>query len=301
MFAIFKEKLSLDFMRIKNRAFVFSAIVIILGIASFAMKGREGFGVDFTGGCLHQLRFENSVDMNKVREGLRTLDLGGIPVQQFGGDRDIILKAPLKQGLDLSEIAENINQSIRSVYPQNPFRVMRTEIVGPAVGSELRNKSIKAALLAIICIALYVAFRFELFYAFGALVALVHDGIVVLGLCSLFGIEISLNVVAAVLTVLGYSINDTIVIFDRIREERKLQRKERFYDVINSSINRTLNRTVITSLTTMIVALCLFFFGGEVIHDFSFALFVGVITGTYSSIYIASGMLLVFQNRLTKA
>lgn len=298
---LLKQKLNIDFLKMKNAALMLSGVVIILGLGSLLIKGPKGFGVDFTGGCLHHLRFEGEVDIEKIREGLKTLGLGNVPIQQFGGSRDVILKAPLREGLDSSQVGKQINDAIRRVYQENPFEVMRTEGVGPAVGTELRKKAVKAAVLAVVCIVIYVAFRFEVYYALGALVALAHDALVTLGICSLFGIEISLNVIAAILTVLGYSINDTIVIFDRIREERKLKRGEELYSVINSSINHTLNRTVITSLTTLLVAACLFVFGGEVIRDFSFAMLVGIITGTYSSIYIASGILILFRKKLEKA
>lgn len=300
MFSIYKDTLAIDYLKFKNYAFAISLALLVFGVGSLIVKGDKALGVDFTGGSLHQLRFEHAVDIDKLRDGLKTLNLGSIPIQQFGDAHEVIMKAPLTEGIDSSELGTLINNSIREIYSENPFEVLRTETVGPAIGRELRMKAATAALFAVLAIAVYVAFRFEMVFALGALLALFHDGIITLGLCSLFGYEISLTVIAAILTILGYSINDTIVIFDRIREERKLHKGQNLYHIINSSVNHTMNRTLITSLTTLLVALMLFLFGGEVIHDFSFAMLVGVIVGTYSSVYIASGVLILFQNRLAK-
>ena len=252
---------------------------------SFVSRGSKNFGVDFTGGTIQQFRFQHPVSLDRARDSLLDVGLAGSPIQQFGGDKEIIIRT-------FSDSSNIVESKFKEVFSDNPFQVMRVDKVGPAVGEDLRKKAIQALIFALIGICIYISFRFEFRFAIAAIIALFHDVIISVGAIALTGREISLPVIAALLTIVGYSINDTIVVFDRIREDRRLMRKADRKTIINTSINQTLSRTLLTSLTTLLVVLALYLLGGEVINDFAFVLLVGVLVGTYSSIFIASPVLI---------
>ena len=262
--------------------------------SSFFIKGENNFGIDFTGGKLIQLRFIPSVSIGAIRRVLKNVGLGKSVIQHFGSENDFIIKTPLK-------VKDNIGNLLRDSFRDIDITEERTEMVGAQVGRDLRNQALLAILFAMIGILAYVTWRFELKFAVGAILALVHDVLITMGAFAVMGKEITLPIVAALLTIVGYSLNDTIVVFDRIRENTRFMKKSNDKEIINTSINQTLSRTVLTSITTLFVVVSLFYLGGEVIHNFAFALIVGIIVGTYSSVYIASPTLLLWQKFKSKS
>jgi preprotein translocase subunit SecF len=276
------------FMAQRKKAMIFSAVLIIVSLLSLLTRGLE-FGLDFTGGALIEVAYPDAVELDPVREALHG---GGFPdavVQHFGSASEVLVRIAPKEGVSNADISTELFSLLRQ--QNNTVENRRVEFVGPQVGEELTESGGIAMLAAIVCILIYVALRFEYRFALGAVAALVHDVIIVLGLFSVFGIEFDLTVLAAILAVIGYSLNDTIVVFDRIRENFRKIRKGGAKQVIDTSLNETLSRTIITSLTTLLVLLALFILGGELIHGFATALLAGVIIGTYSSIYVASSVL----------
>ena len=280
----------IDFIGKRKIAYFLSLLLIIFGITSFFIKGQKNFGIDFTGGTIEQLRFEEPVDLAKMRSALFEIGLGDAPLQQFGNNKEVIVRT-------YAEKPDMITDKLKEVFGNDSFEVLRIEKVGPLVGSALRHKAFLALIYSMIGICAYVSFRFHFKYAIAAILALLHDVLICVGAVSITGREFSLPVIAALLTIVGYSINDTIVVFDRIREDLKLMRKDDFKTVLNASINQTLSRTVITSLTTLLVVIALFLFGGNVINDFAFVLLVGIIVGTYSSIFVASPILMDWRDK----
>jgi preprotein translocase subunit SecF len=277
-----------------------SGIIILAGTLSMLLKGGPRYGVDFSGGILIQLRSDKPVAIGKLRDSLSNIGWSKAQIQQFGDAREVLIRAP--QSSDNPEALKNrLIQAIHKSFPQNSWEERRTETVGPQVSKELQRNAIIALVLAFAAIYVYVTYRFGWLWAAGGILALIHDAWVTIGFFSLTNKEIALPVVAALLTIIGYSINDTIVVFDRIRENlKKLSRNTELSQIINMSVNETLSRTILTSFTVFITVLALFFLGGEVIHDFAFALIVGVITGTYSTIYIASPVLLLWSGKKAK-
>ncbi|MBI2870365.1 MAG: protein translocase subunit SecD [Candidatus Omnitrophica bacterium] len=275
-------------------AYAASLVVIFIGFAAFAARGNGNYGIDFTGGVLQEMRFRDSVEMDAVREALTESGFGNLPVQQFGGEKELIVRSPLGSG-------DVIQEQFEKKFGAENFEVVRVESVGPAVGKELRMKAVQALLLGLVAICLYVGFRFRFDFSLAAIVALVHDVLVTVGLCALTGKELSLPLIAALLTIVGYSINDTIVIFDRIRDKLRHEGRKPLEVVIDESVNETLSRTILTSFTTLVVVIVLFAGGGEVIRDFSFALLVGVVAGSYSTVYVASSLLVTWQKKLKPA
>lgn len=284
----FFGKTSIDFIGTRRYAFLLSVVVIAVGLISMLIRGGPQLAIDFKGGILLQIRFNSTVSTEELRSALSKAGYGKAEIQSFAGGDEFLIRAPYEPGKD---IAEAIKSAISEHITDKSFEVRREESVGPKVGSELGKKAIWAIVFSLGAILLYIYFRFEFRFAVAAVVALFHDVIVTLGLFSVTNREISLAVVAAFLTLVGYSLNDTIVVFDRIRENLRKYHKESYLGVLNASINETLSRTIITSLTTLIAVLFLFILGGEVLRDFSFALLVGIITGTYSSIYVASAII----------
>ncbi|MEO6575666.1 MAG: protein translocase subunit SecF [Polyangiaceae bacterium] len=268
-------------------AVMFSIALIIAGATSFVVRGERNFGVDFKGGDLLSLSAANNVDVGQVRTALKPLHLDNEPIQQSlqGGRNFLSLRLPL----NTSEKAE---AAIYSAIPNGKFKVEGKERVGALVGGELARNSLWALGLGIFGILIYVTFRFELSFAVGAIVALLHDVLITVGVFSLLGRELTLPLVGAILTIAGYSINDTIVVYDRIREGLASGARGSIEQIMNASINQTLSRTILTSTVTLIPILCLFLFGGAVLHDFSLAIMIGVGVGTYSSIFIASPIVL---------
>jgi len=289
---LLKDSLNLDFMGKRKFALMLSLILIIISIAAMVVRGLN-LGIDFTGGTLVQVSYADSVELESVRQALTSSDFDDAIVQHFGTAKDVLIRLPATDK-DADKAALS-NRVIESLISTGAPEMRRVEFVGPQVGDELRDKGGLAMLYALIGILIYVALRFEWRFSLGSVAALIHDVILVVGFFAITQIEFDLTVLAALLAVIGYSLNDTIVVFDRIRENFRRLRKETSEGVINASINQTLSRTLMTSITTLLVLIALFVFGGEVIHSFSIALIVGVIVGTYSSIYIASSSLLALN------
>jgi preprotein translocase subunit SecF len=279
-----------DFMGKRKLAMVLSALLIIISIASLVFRGLE-LGIDFTGGTLVEIGYPGSVDPQIIRNQLVAGGFDDASVQHFGTAKDILIRLPSKEGRVSAELSNRIMDVVRS-GDGAAAQLRRIEFVGPQVGEELRENGGLAMLYAIFGILLYVAWRFEYRFSLGAVAALIHDVIITLGFFSVFALEFNLSVLAAILAVIGYSLNDTIVVFDRIRENFLRMRKGEPIEVMNVSLNQTLTRTVITSLTTLLVLIALVLMGGEIIHNFAIALIVGVLIGTYSSIYVASPVVL---------
>jgi preprotein translocase subunit SecF len=283
----------INFLGHRRAAFILSAVLIIAGLVSLIAHGGPELGIDFQGGILLQLRFEQPIAAERIRETLVGIGLGEAEIQHFGGDREAIIRIGEEAGGE--DVTGQIVEALNRENPDNHADVRRQELVGPKVGQELRAKATLAIIYALIGILIYISIRFEFRFAVGAVAALVHDVLITLGAFSLTGREVTLPVIAALLTIVGYSLNDTIVIYDRIREDRRKLYGKSFVDIVNTSLNESLSRTLVTSLTTLIVVFCLYLFGGEVIHDFAFALMIGVIVGTYSSLYVASPLVVEWQ------
>ena len=271
----------------KQTAIRLSAILILIGIVSVIIHGGLKYGIDFAGGTLVQLKFEKPPAIEEIRDGLKTIGLGDSTIQEFGSKNHILIRVQRSEE-KLEEVGTQVKNSLAGKFNSEAIVVERVEMVGPKVGRDLREKAVLSIIYAIIGIVIYISWRFELQYAIAAIIALIHDVLVTMGAFSLYDKEFTLVIVAAFLTIIGYSLNDTIVVFDRIRENMRRKGKTPLVEVINNSINQTLSRTILTSGTTLLVVVALFFLGGEIIHDFSFALLVGVMVGTYSSIFIAS-------------
>jgi len=285
-----KEGTHIDFIGKRKIALFLSLSLIIVGLIFFFKRGEENLGVDFSGGTLIQLEFEKEISIESIRQSLKEINLGKSTIQRFGQGKEIIIRTQ-------AETERIIFEKIRQDYSGNPFLHKRTEMVGPAVGKDLRKKGLLALIFSFLGIGIYVSIRFEFEYAVGAVIALIHDILITLGACAVTGREITLPVLAAFLALIGYSINDTIVVYDRIREDLRLMRKENFETIINTSINQTLSRTLLTTVTTLLAVVALFIWGGEVIHDFAFILMVGIITGTYSSVFVASPLIVEWRRR----
>ena len=290
------------FIAMRRKAYIISGVVLTLGIgamvANVVLIGSwQNYGVDFTGGVLVQLRFEQPTTDNQLREAL-----GGVnapPITRFGSDNEYVIRAPIQEGVEVAEVAASIAAQAEATFGEGSFEVMRRESVGPKIGAELQQKALMAVIFSLVLTLLYIAFRFEFRFGVASVIATAHDVLVILGLLALFRVEIALPTVAAILTILGYSLNDTIVVFDRIRENlnKRGGRREDPFRLVNSSINETLPRTVLTSGTTLVVLMSLLILGGGVIRDFAVVLILGVMIGTYSSIFIASPALLEIQKR----
>ena len=282
---IIKANTQIDFMRQRNLALIISAVILLVGVFSLFARGIN-FGLDFTGGTLIEVAYPEPPELNELRSALTDSGFDDFTVQTFGSATDIVVRMPAEDddesGADLStRVLEALAAGDASI------ELRRVEFVGPQVGQELAEQGGLAMLYALIGILLYVSFRFQWRFAVGAVAALVHDVLVLVGVLSILQINFDLTVVAAILAVIGYSLNDTIVLYDRLRENFRVKRKGTPQELCNLSINQMLGRTLMTSLTTLLVLIALFYFGGEIIHAFAFALIVGVLVGTYSSIYIA--------------
>jgi preprotein translocase subunit SecF len=379
----FFHETHIHFVKHRNRAYLISLALIVAGLVSLIIKGGPNLSIDFEGGTLVQLRFDEHVPISEVRDAVIAAGYGGGQIQQFGslneylitveriseegmaadrllkalnaaeptggwrvvssqemlpdfsagfeggnlvvveGDSippvDLLRDAVRANGVGVIELtkesgkriafnlpflgaeakaADKLKAEVEKRFPDRKIEVRRTETVGPKIGEELKNRTWAAIMISLFGILVYISWRFEFRFAIGAIVALIHDVVITVGIFSLMNKEISIVVIAAILTLVGYSLNDTIVVFDRIRENFGLRRRESFDRMIDISINESLSRTVITSLTTLFVVVCLFVLGGEVIHDFAFALLIGIIVGTYSSVFVASPILVEWQNRV---
>lgn len=287
---LIKEDTQLDFMGKRHIFSVFSALLILASIAAFFLMGGFNYGIDFRGGTLVQVQFDKPVEIDQIRDNLTQGKVGSFSLQSFGDDTGNEYLVTLAQSDAEKREATTAGGQVENVLKKNypSIKIRRVESVGPKVGEELKQAAFNAIIFSLVAILFYIWMRFQWRYSLGAIIALAHDVVLVLGLFVLMQKEISLPVVAGILTVAGYSINDTIVIFDRIRENMHHYRKKAPLEIFNQSINQTLSRTLLTSGTTLFVVLSIFLFGGEIIHDFAFALLIGVTTGTYSSVMVAS-------------
>ena len=286
----FLNKTNIDFISKQKITGFLSIALIIAGITSLIMKGGPLLSIDFTGGTVAQVKFEKPVELSQLRNTLSEFGFKGAEIVEFGSPDEILIKTQFSGSS--SEISEQLTLALGKT-----FTLRRVESVGPKIGKELQSDALKAIGLALVLILIYITFRFDRYYALGSVMALIHDVLITLGVFSLLDYEINLSIVAAFLTIVGYSLNDTIVVFDRIRENIPKYIKKRLNDIVNISLNETLNRTVITSLTTMMVVVILFLWGGKVINLFAFALIIGVFVGTYSSLFVASPVMVYFEKR----
>ena len=290
---ILPSKLSIDFMAKRKPAAVVSITLIIISIAALAIRGLN-LGIDFTGGYLIEVGYTQPAELAPIRKALQTNDFKDAQIQHFGTSSDVLVRLAPREDMNQAAISDQILNTLKQ-SSSDEITMRRVEFVGPQVGEELREQGGLAMLVALFGILIYVSLRFQFKSAVSAIIALIHDVIVTLGVFAVIQMEFDLSVMAAILAVIGYSLNDTVVVLDRIRESFRTIRKKTSVEVLNISINATLARTIMTSVTTLLVLLALFFFGGEVIHGFAFALIVGVLVGTYSSIYIASSGLMAMD------
>ncbi len=274
----------IDFMGKRKVAMVFSTLLIVIALASLFVRGLN-FGIDFTGGTIIEVAYPETADLGELRQVLADAGYPDAQLQHFGSSRDVLIRIAPQENRDRAELSDEVLSALQAADAAVEKR--RVEFVGPQVGEELTEQGGLAMLYALIGILIYVTLRFEYRFSLGAVGALVHDVIITLGVFSLVQVEFDLTVLAALLAVIGYSLNDTIVVFDRIRENFRRMRKGTPVSIMNASINQTLSRTLMTSITTLLVLVALFFLGGEIIHAFALALIVGVFIGTYSSIFVA--------------
>jgi preprotein translocase subunit SecF len=284
----FFRETHIDFVGKRKLAVTISVALILIGVASLVMKGGPAYGIDFLGGTEVQVQFAQPVPVDEIRTALAAAGFGQAEIKQFGTPNDWLIR--VQQQETGTAISDGIINALMQAFPGNPPEKRFVDSVGPKIGQELRDSAIWAVLISLGMILLYISVRFEFVFAVGAVVALVHDVLIALGIFSLLNLEISLAVVAAFLTLVGYSLNDTIVVFDRIRENLKTHRRETggIEPLINLSINQTLSRTILTGGTTLMVVLVLYFLGGEVLHNFAFCMLIGILIGTYSSVFIAA-------------
>jgi preprotein translocase subunit SecF len=287
-----KPRTHFDFVGKMKIALGISAALIIISILSVVLRGGLNFGIDFAGGTIIQVKFSKAAPADAIRNAFAGINVGDAIIQEIG-ENEVIVRTnqPMTK-----ELQVKVAEAMTGQFGAGAYEIRRIEFVGPKVGRDLTNKAILSIVFAWIGMLIYIAWRFEFRYGLGAIIALIHDTIITIGALSLLNKEFTLVIVAALLTIIGYSINDTIVVFDRIRENRKKDLKKSLAEIINPSVNETLSRTILTAFTVILVLLSLFFLGGPVIHDFAFALLVGVVIGTYSSIFIASPIVLAFEN-----
>ena len=279
----------IKFMSLKKIPVTLSSILLVISLFSIIFKGFN-FGIDFSSGYIVQLKFNEQISVLDIQNKFSQNNIDDVSVQLYGSSKDILLKFKDDELFQ----QKNINNHLNEIFTDNTFTISKLEYVGSQVGSELREKGEWAMLIALFSILIYVAMRFELIYGLGAITALIHDVIITLGIFSFFDLTFDLSVLAAVLAVIGYSLNDSIVVFDRIRENNIVLRKLSIVDVLDKSINQTLSRTLVTSLTTLLVIFSLLIIGGDAVRNFSIAMFIGIVVGTYSSIFVASASLSYF-------
>ena len=297
--AVFPLKLvppntKIDFIGRRKAAFVFSALLVALSLVFFAVKGLN-YGIDFKGGILMEVRTPGAADIDALRKRLSGLGLGEVALQEFGQPTDVLIRIERQPGGEKGQMVAV--EKVKEALGRDVASYRRTEFVGPKVGGELIQAGILAVVLSLLGIMVYVWFRFEWQFSIGAIVALTHDVVATIGLFSVLGLEFNLATVAAILTIAGYSINDTVVVFDRIRENLRKFKTMTIEALLNLSLNQTLSRTLLTSVTTLLALLAIYIFGGAVIRDFGFALIWGVLVGTYSSIFVASPVVMMLKIR----
>jgi len=291
-------KTNIDFLGKRKIAFIFSGVLVTMGLWTVVMigLGKANLGIDFAGGTSAQLNFERPVEIEEARTILAKGGFADAELQEFTGTNKLLIR--IKRGNTIEEkAAEAVQAAFKSALPDNPFVVDSVTEIGPSIGKRLQKSAALAVLLSFLGIVAYIAFRFEFRFGVAAAVATFHDVFAVLGLFALMGKEVNLLLITALLTLAGYSLNDTVVVYDRIRENLRRRHREALEEVINRSINQVLSRTIVVSLTVVLVLVALTFWGGEVLHDFALALLIGVIIGTYSSIFVASALVLVWRGR----
>ncbi len=285
------SKSSIDFLKGKYVAFITSIILILLSIGLFFLNGLN-FGIDFKGGTLIEIETQNKIEISQVRSSLNSLSLGDIQVQEFGSDKNLLIRIEQQQGGD--QIQQNVLEIVKQKLMNDiseTINFRRTEVVGPKVSGELIQSGTIAILVAVFAMLIYIWLRFEWQFSLGAVIALLHDVILTIGVFCLTQLEFNLPIIAAILTIVGYSMNDTVVVYDRVRENLRKFRSKEITSLLNLSINETLSRTIVTSVTTLLALVSLYIFGGEVIKGFTFAMIWGVLVGTYSSIFVAAPLL----------
>lgn len=289
---LIKPGIHIDFVGKMKYAVIFSAILIIIGIGSVIFHGGLNPGIDFAGGSIIQVKFSKNISADQIRTALKSTKLENSTIQQFGTNEFLIRTS--ESFNDQKMLAANVEQPLSAAFNKD-YEIRRVEVVGSKVGADFTRKAIIAVILSWLAMLIYVGWRFEFRYAVGGILALVHDVIITMGAVSIMNMEFTISILASLIFIIGFSINDTIVTLDRIRENVKLNPKQKLGDLINLSINQTLSRTVLTSLTVFLTVLALYIFGGAVIHDLAFPMMVGVVIGTYSSIYIACTIVLAFE------
>lgn len=295
-----KAGTNIDFLGKRKIALIISIALIAITVLSLLVKGGPNYGIDFTGGTQVIVKFSKDVSIADLRSSLSSIDLGDMLVQDFGDEEGEYLIRIERGNEDENRLSQIIRAKLSEAFGKESYEVQSIEMVGPQVGGDLKKKAMLAILYAMGGILIYVSIRFEFRYAIGALIALVHDVIIVVGAFSITNSEISLSVIAAILAVIGYSLNDTIIVYDRIRENMNVAKKGDEITIINKSVNEMLSRTILTSITTLLVVVTLFLYGGGVIHNFAFALMIGVIIGTYSSVFVASPVLIYYETLFHK-
>lgn len=294
---LIKPGTNIDFVSYTRWALLLSGILIVLGLASFWYHGGPNYGVDFAGGTVIQVRFNQPTSISDMRQALATVNIANVTVQDLGqGENEFLIRMP-ESDSGGEDFSVQTRQALTAQFGEQSFEIRRIETVGPRVGQDLRRKALLALLFATLMIGGYIAFRFEPRFGVGAAAALAHDLLIAAGALSFMNMEFDLTVVAALLTVVGFSVNDTVIVCDRIRENLRKMRREMLAAVINRSINETLSRTVITTGTAVLVIVSLLILGGDVMHAFAFTLLIGIVIGTYSSVYIASPIVLLWARR----
>ena len=287
----FATNSKIKFLSLRKPAFILSLVLIICSVLIYSFKGLN-FGIDFRGGTLIEVETSESENLSNLRSILNNLELGDIQVQEFGSAKNILIRVEQQAGGDqMQQNVVNIVKTALNTSLSSDVNFRRTEVVGPKVSSELIKAGVIAIVVAVFAMLVYIWFRFEWQFSLGAVIALIHDVLLTLGIFSLLQLEFNLSIIAAILTIVGYSMNDTVVVYDRVRENLRKYRKKEIIDLLNISINETLSRTIMTSVTTLLALLSLYIFGGSVIKGFTFAMIWGVLVGTYSSIFIAAPLL----------
>src|SRR5499427_2598670 len=299
MIELFRD-IKVDWLGKRKLFLAISGGLMLLGLISLVIKGGFKYGVDFKGGTIVQVRFKQKPDIEKIRQLLRENGAADSQPQEIAGRNDVIIEFQGAKEEDASTGRSVIISALNKGF-QGQFEVLSATSIGPKVGDDLKRQAVFATLYALAGILIYIAFRFEWIYGAAAVFAVFHDTLITLGFFSLFNYEINLTVIAALLTLVGYSVNDTIVVFDRVRENLKTRRRDDFETILNDSINQTLSRTILTSGLTFLTVLALFIFGGDIINNFAFAIVIGIIVGTYSSIAVASPLVLIYMNMRGRA
>src|SRR5262245_6890596 len=296
---LIRPGINIDFVQYKYPMLLASAVAIALSVLIVVARGGPNYGIDFTGGVMIHLRFHEAKSVGDVRGAVLELDLGESNIQDYGtSGEEFLVRLPLAAS-EVKNASDKLTAALEQKFGKGTFEVLRVAVVGPRIGAELRQRALLAVFFSTIMMGAYIWFRFEWRFAVGAALALMHDVIITIGFLALFHYEFDLTIIAALLTVVGFSVNDTVIVSDRIRENMRKNRRDTLATVVNRSINETLSRTILTTGTSVVVTLALFFLGGNVIHGFAFALLVGFIVGTYSTVYVASAIVLVLDAFVT--